>query len=262
MFLFLGLSLNDNIQAQQVIRISEELLTDGERFQIKTKSGIGYRFKFDIYEVTKYKQGPTKTVTKSPLFSNFEEAKSDSKSSFHFVSTQGDSSVVNINKNMVYRGFDNEFYLSLSNNTSSFSWGFGSQEVFESSNNYNALISTTSDSSLWRLILTEKYGTQVEGVKGFSGWLTDGERRVEILPVFDYQKKMSLALELLVGEDVGLKGYEFRENAKAIGAVQLGPFPKKMYAWFAGDLDSNTKFLLAASYSALLAEFMNTTSEF
>lgn len=247
--------LHDIVEAQHLIKISEELFDTGERIQIKSKSGIGFRFFFDIYEMSKYKQGPTETISKSPLFSAFEDSKSEAKSSFFFVSSDGHSSVVNINKNMVYRGYDDQFILSLSLKNGAFSWGFGSEEVFESSNNYNAIISTTFDSTLWSLILIEKYGTEVEGAKGFSGWVSNGDRFVEILPIFAYQNKKGQVQKISFLEDWMVKGFEFRENNKAIGAVQLGPFPE-FFAWFAQDLDPGARFLLAASYSAILSDYM------
>jgi hypothetical protein len=250
-----ALFVHNLVEAQLILNISDELLATGEQIQIKSKSGFGFRFIFDIYEMSKYNQGPTESISKSPRASAFEETYSEAKSSFYFMSSQGHSSVINIYKNTVHRGYDDQFHLSLHTKFGSISKVFGSEEVFENTNKYNAIISITSESTLWSLILIEQYGTEVEGAKGFSGWLTNGDRFVEILPIFTYQNKKGQIKQELDLEDWMVKGFEFREDNKAIGAVQLGPFPR-FFAWFAQDLDAGTRFMLAASYSALLSDFM------
>ena len=87
------------------------------------------------------------------------------------------------------------------------------------------------------------------------GWLSDGERRIDILPVFEYQNLGKNAVDFMLGTEIYLKGFEFVENARSVGAVQIGPFRKQFIVWFSKKNDPTTNFVIGSVFAALLWEY-------
>lgn len=250
------LFLSTYCYGQRPMAVSENLLSNGSAYPVTWKGISSFpKFQFHTYQVVEGKTGWTKSKYNSRLFSRLETASSNHKGSYLMASQAGDSAVVNFSRNMDFKGLESAGIVFGGENSV---WSIGvPAEVINSLDNYVALIETTSADSAWRLIVTEQFGTQFGA--SFFGWLTNGDQRIDIRPVFNYQEgKKKGIIELMTIEEVALKGFEFFENARAIGAVQLGPQKKQFTVWFANDLDSQTEFIVAISCAGLLRDYMNT----
>ena len=242
--------------AQKLMAVSENLLHDGHKYEVKYKGISTFpKYHFHHYNVASGKTGWMKSKYKSGFFSRMEEASSEYKGSYIFVSSKGDSAWVNFNRNADYKGLQSRGIVI---ETPAIDFGIGSAaEVLESKDNYTAVIETNGSENTWRLIVAQKAGSKIQS--SFFGWLTDGDRRIDIKAVFDYQvpgKKG--AVDLMMGGLIWHKGFEFFEDARSIGAVQLGPSNKQMVIWLANDIDPFTEFIVSASSVGLLRDYMVT----
>ncbi|MCL6260516.1 hypothetical protein M3O96_15545 [Aquiflexum sp. TKW24L] len=239
--------------AQKIMSISEELHQNGEKFEVVTKGGGRIvKYHFNSYRVTSAKGGWVKGKSSSGLFSAYETASSEKKLSFEFVSDQGDTAVVYLNRNMNYEGI-NKSGLTFFGNNSTLTIG-GYQEILENSDNLFGIIETNMADSTWNFAVSENFGSRHGGQTALVGWLTDGQRRIDIYPVYHYQNPgKKSAIDLMVGSQIWLKGFEFIENGSPIGAVQVGPY--KFVAWFSKKNDPMTNFVIGSSFAALMHEY-------
>ncbi|WP_373521999.1 hypothetical protein [Aquiflexum sp.] len=242
-------------QAQKLMFISDDLQENGERFEVGMKGGGGMiKYHYKSFKVTKSKAGWTKSKYRSKLFSPLETASSERKLSFEFVSDKGDTAWVNLNRNMNYEGINKEGITFFGRNSSITLGSY--QEVLENSDNLFGVIETNSQDSVWNFIISEKYGTKIGDRPIFVGWLSNGERRIDILPVFDYQNPgKKNVVDLMLGSEFWLKGFEFVENARSLGAVQVGPMRKMFIVWFSKKNDPMTDFVIGSTFSALMGEY-------
>jgi hypothetical protein len=49
--------------------------------------------------------------------------------------------------------------------------------------------------------------------------------------------------------------FEFFENSKAIGAVQIGPMKKMYVVWFSKNNDPTINFIMGSSFAALMNHY-------
>jgi hypothetical protein len=240
---------------QKLMYISDELHQNAERFEVGMKGGGGMiKYHYNSFRVTKSKAGWTKSKYNSKLFSSLETASSERKLSFEFVSDRGDTAWVNLNRNMNYEGINREGITFFGRN-SSINFG-GYQEVLENSDNLFGVIETNSGESVWSFIISEKSGTRIGDRPIFVGWLSNGERRIDILPVFDYQNPgKKNAVDLMLGSEIWLKGFEFVENSRSLGAVQVGPTKKMFVVWFSKKNDPMTNFVIGSTFASLMTEY-------
>jgi len=242
-------------QAQKLMFISDELQENADKFEVGMKGGGGMiKYYYNSFKVTKSKAGWTKSKYNSKLFSPLETASSERKLSYEFVSDKGDSAWVNLNRNMNYEGINKEGITLFSRNAS-INFG-GYQEVLENSDNLFGVIETNSEELVWNFIISEKSGTKIGDRPIFVGWLSNGERRIEIFPVFDYQNPgKKSAVDMMMGSEIWLKGFEFVENARSIGAVQVGPMKNMYIVWFSRKNDPMTDFVIGSTFAALMTEY-------
>lgn len=240
---------------QKLMYISEELQENAGRFEVGMKGGGGMiKYHYNSFKVTKSKAGWTKSKYRSKLFSPLETASSERKLSFEFVSDRGDTALVNLNRNMNYEGINREG-LTLFGRNSAITFG-AYQEVLENSDNLFGVIETNSEDPVWSFIVSEKYGSSVGERPIFVGWLSNGDRRIDILPVFDYQKPgKKNVVDMMLGSEIWLKGFEFVENNRSLGAVQVGPMRKMFIVWFSKKNDPMTDFVIGSTFAALMREY-------
>lgn len=245
------LSFSTSVQAQRLMAVSDNLLKNGTAYPVTWKGMSTFpKFRFHTFQVVEGKTGFTKTKYNSKLFDRLETSKSDHNGSFLILSLAGDSAMVNFSRNLDYRGLTSGGIV-----IGGIQFGGGDEEVLESKDNYAALIETKPTETAWKLVVTKNYGTEVGS--NFFGWLTDGNRRIDIKAVFDYQEPGKKgAMELMMGSEFWHKGFEFFEDARSIGAVQLGPNKKQFVIWLANDLDPFIELVLASSCIGLLRDFM------
>ncbi|MCH6235339.1 hypothetical protein [Cognataquiflexum rubidum] len=238
---------------QKLMAVSEELHQNGEKFDVVTKGGGRIvKYHFNSYRVTSAKGGWIKGKSSSGLFSAYETASSEKKLSFEFVSDNGDTAIVYLNRNMNYEGI-NKSGLTFYGKNSTLTIG-GYQEILENSDNLFGIIETNVADSTWNFAVSEKFGSRHGGQTALVGWLTDGQRKIDIYPVYHYQNPgKKSAIDLMVGSQIWLKGFEFIENRSPVGAVQVGPF--KFVAWFSKKNDPTTNFVIGSSFAALMHEY-------
>jgi hypothetical protein len=254
LLVFCLFSFSTSVQAQRLMAVSDNLLKNGTAYPVTWKGLSSFpKFQFHTYQVISGKTGWTKSKYNSKLFSRLETASSNYNGSYIMVSLAGDSTVVNFSRNLDYRGLESQGIV-IEGPRGSLALG-SEAEVLESKDNYVALMETGPTPSVWRLVVTQSFGSQT-GLS-FFGWLTDGDRRIDIKSVFDYQDAGKKgAMDLMMGGENWHKGFEFFEDARSIGAVQLGPNKKQFVVWLSNDLDSMTELVLAASCIGLLRDFM------
>lgn len=247
------------VLAQKLMYISEELHENAEKFEVGMKGGGGmFKYHFKSYKVTQSKAGWTKSKYSSKLFSPMETASSERKLSFEFVSDRGDTAWVNLNRNMNYEGINKEGITIFSSNAAI---NFGSyQEILENSDNLLGVIETNVEEQVWSFIISEKYGSRVGDKPVFVGWLSNGDRMIDILPVFEYQNpgKKNM-VDMMVGSEKWLKGFEFKEKGSSLGAVQVGPMKKMFVVWFSKKNDPMTDFVIGSAFAALMTEYQMVT---
>lgn len=245
----------ESLQAsgQKLMAVSEELHQNGEKFDVVTKGGGRIvKYHFSSFRVTSAKGGWIKGKSSSGLFSAYETASSEKKLSFEFVSDKGDTAIVYLNRNTNYEGI-NKKGLTIYGENSTLNLG-GYQEILENSDNLFGIIETNLADSTWNFAVSEKFGSRHGGQTALVGWLTDGQRKIDIYPVYHYQNPgKKSAIDLMVGSQIWLKGFEFIENGSPVGAVQVGPF--KFVAWFSKKNDPTTNFVIGSSFAALMHEY-------
>jgi len=202
-------------RSQNLMSVSEELLQNSERFEVSVKGGgVMLKYQYNSYRLVSAKGGWMKSKYNSQ--GGYETSKSEKKISFEFVSDNGDSALVNLNRTTNYEGIDKSGFTFFGKNSTLTLGGY--QEVSENSDNLFGIIETNMADSIWNFIVSEKLGTNVDGHSVFVGWLTDGNRRIDIVPVFRYQnpKKKRSTLDVLLGTESSLRGFEFMENASSM----------------------------------------------
>jgi hypothetical protein len=241
--------------AQKLMAVSEGLSQNGDRFEVELKGGgTMFKYQYSSFRVASAKGGWTKNKYNSKLFSAYETATSEKKLSFIFVSDLGDSAIVNLNRNMKYEGFDDPGFTFGSENAT-FTIG-GYQEVLENSDNLFGIIETNMADSIWNFVISSKSGTKIEENESLKGWLTNGNRKIDILPVFHYgQPGKKNMVDMMLGSEIWLKGFEFIENGNSVGAVQIGPIKNLFVVWFSKLNDPMTNFVIGSSFAALMHEY-------
>jgi hypothetical protein len=241
-------------QGQKLMSVSNELNENGDRFKVGLKGGrVMSKYQFNSYRVTQAKGGWTISKYKSRMFSALEEATSKRKLSYEFVSDKGDTAWVNLIRNMKFEAF-NSPGVSIYGGNSSLTIG-SYQEVLEDSDNLFGLIETNSlDNQIWNFIVGKKLPSNPGGRITYVGWLTDGERKIKISPVFNYQNPgKKKGMDISLGTQVWLKGFQFFEHGQSIGAVQIGPIDYEV--WFSRKNDPMTNFVIGSTFAALIKEF-------
>ncbi len=239
---------------QGLMAVSDNLLSNGTAYPVTWKGISTFpKFQFHTFRVVSGKTGWTKSKYNSKLFSRLETINSTQNGSYDVVSQAGDSAVVNFSRNFDYRGLQEKGFV-IEGPHGELTIG-SDQEILSTNDNYVALIETSPTESVWRLVVTQKNGTENEPT--FYGWLTDGNRKIDIMAVYNYEKpgKKNM-VDLMMGGDTWHKGFELFENGKSIGAVQLGPNKKQLVIWLSDEIDSFTEFLVATASIGLLKDFM------
>jgi hypothetical protein len=240
---------------QKMMLISDELHANAEKFQVGTKGGPGkLKYHYGPYRVTKAKVGWAKRKYKSKLFSPLEKASSERNLSFEFVSDIGDTARVNLSRYINYEGIYDVGVTFFSENSSITSEI--NENVLENSDNLFGGIETNSRNQAWNFVVRMNYGINVEDRAIFAGLLSDGERMIDILPVFHYQNPGEKnTADMMFDSEIWHKGFEFVENGLPIGAVQIGPWKKMSVVWFSKKNDPMTNFIIGSTYAALLREY-------
>jgi len=237
-------------QAQKNIVISDSLKANSDELKVKMGGqgfGKAWKIRFGDYNTVSSKQGWTTTSTKGNFFNTKTESKTTQKFFFAMTGGTADTAFVNAASNIEVKQLQeieilNHVYL-------------GNNEVLKESNNFSAFISINGDTTnLWALLMNVVQGTQVEGNNSYEAFMTDGTRKIFLVPATSNKN----------GDDkrsMPAAGYELVENGESIAALQyfgggmLGM--NKNIIWINRNLDTKMKLILAAGLSAVLQKKMN-----
>jgi hypothetical protein len=237
---FLLITLSATAQEQKNIVVSEDLLQRADQWPVKM--GSQWKMKFGDYSAGENKQKATVTRQKGKFFSRMSENTSTQK--FYFELNGPAMSVAYID------AIEKVETKQLEEWAIGAHFSIGSDELLLQVNSFTALISMNTDTTnVWSLIMTTYRGTQVTADQKPVALLTNGERRMHLVPVTSNKH----------GNDkraIPAMGYEFKEDNRTQGALQfygggmLGL--NKNIIWLPKEEDSNMKLILAAALSTVL----------
>jgi hypothetical protein len=236
--------------AQKNIVISDSLKANADEMKVKMGGqGVGktWKFRFGDYGIISSKQGWTTTSTKGNFFNTKTESKTTQKFSFVMAGGTGDTAFVNAASNIEVKQLQESELLN--------HIFVGKNEMLKESNNFSAFININGDTTnTWALLMNVIQGTQVEGNYSYEAFMTDGARKIFLVPATSNKN----------GDDkrsVPAAGYELVEDGVSIAAIQyygggmMGM--NKNIIWINRNLDAKMKLILAASLSAVLQKKMN-----
>jgi hypothetical protein len=221
--------------AQKTILISDTLVANADKLKVNNPAqwmGRIAGWRFGDYAVATSKQGPVKSTTRQHFF----KADSSASEKFSFVLTNKttDSAMVNAARNSTVKSLRS---LDLGNG-----WSIGRDEVVSESDNLAAFITINRDTSdTWAFILG------VTGSSSYTGFLTNGERRITVAVASSNRNALDLS-------GWPALGYEFLEDGRSLGAIQYfgGLWRPAQFVWLDRNLDARTKLLLAAAMTTVL----------
>jgi hypothetical protein len=222
--------------AQKTIRISDTLAANADKLKVNNPAQWAGRiagWRFGDYAVATSKQGPVETATTQNLLKTKGDSSTSEQFSFVLTDKSTDSAMVNATRSSTA-----QFLRGL---RLGHGWSIGADEVVSESHNFAALITINRDTSdTWAFFLG------VTGSPSYTGFLTNGERRITVAAASSNRDPFDL-------KGWPALGYEFLENGRALGAIQyfaLGP--SAQFVWLDRNLDGRTKLLLAAAMTAVL----------
>jgi hypothetical protein len=219
------------VSAQKIMKLDKALKANSQPIEAKRKgvSALG-KYQFGPYKIVSGKTGWTTSKSSKRFFSFESETESKKKSSFVFVANDKDSVLVNTATN------------TKAKETSIGNWS----NLNQSNDNYIVLISTTKDSTEWKMFVTYDSGSEVEGNFQSGGTLTDGTTNIEIRAVRVWEDGGEAVFKMIIG-------YEFYLDNQAVGAVQASVDTlKKKYVWLDQNLSEQLKMILATASASLL----------
>ncbi|WP_194775187.1 hypothetical protein [Pararhodonellum marinum] len=243
------------VQAQSIIEVSESLKQNGKRYEVKGK-GIGANmiFQFGGFAMTTVQDETANRSRKKKAFNPLKEVNVEKTSSFTMVSQEGAIASIKVGLTIYRKQRNNKSLVFNDEEKGSFNIE-NDPDILETSYHYTANILTNLDTGYWEVVFIEKVGQEVLGGKVFNGWLTNGDRTVQIAPVAKYEpsnKSSLMQLQLMVNNY--FPGFELREKGEALAAVQTAAEKYKGYVWLADDLNPRDELLLAAVSTTILRE--------
>ena len=225
----------------QTIIINDSLSAHADRMVVKKGAqwtGRIARWSFGEYAVVSSKGGSTAVDTRRNLLNTATDSTSSQKFSFVMTNRTGDSAWVDAAHNVWVQALRG---LALGHG---FSLG-GTDTVWQS-DNFIAFITINRDTTdTWTLLMgLDQSETHTE----YASILSNGERRLEVTFVSSDRKRR------MPPPYLSSLGYEFVENGRSLGAVQvLGMSLREPYlVWLDRGLDARMKLILSAAMTAVL----------
>ena len=163
------------------------------------------------------------------MFSFETRSESKQKSSFVFVADDNDTIHVNTSTNtkVIEKDIGDFSFLNKSND------------------NYLAIITRVSDTTVWQLMIITAIGPDLGEYKA-EGVLSNGAINIQVREVKQWEDGKTPVLKMICG-------YEFIMDNKSVAAVQssLDTFKKK-FVWLNQQLDERLKSIIAAAAASML----------
>lgn len=238
------------------LMISDSLRSRADELPVKFKaiSVSVVKLKFGEYSVGQTKMGWEKSTEKSKIFSRGVESSSSQMFSFELLGPMTDVAQVNAVTKVETKTLREWVYFSYTRNNFQFE-SSEDEELLLQANSFTALLTINKDTTdIWTLIMTSFMGSKVNDQYKRVAILTNGIRKIDIVPVTSNEN----------GEDKRMMpacGYEFRENEKALAALQFyggGMFgDNKNIIWLPREEDPKMKLLLASALTTVLEHKLN-----
>ncbi|MBK8089018.1 MAG: hypothetical protein IPK31_14355 [Chitinophagaceae bacterium] len=230
---------NSGAAQKGTIAVSGSLSKNADVLNVKMGTqwfGKIWKFRFGDYEVVSSKLNWTTASNKASLFNRKTESTTTEKFSFLLTNHSADTARVNAARRIKVNGLREIEILP--------HFSIGSDELLSESGNFTAFININEDTAnTWALFLSV-FRTNVED-KYYDAFLTNGERRILILPVTSNDNRSIPSL-----------GYEFQENGEPLCAVQYygggAMGTNKNIIWLSKSIDKDMKMILAAAMTSLL----------
>jgi hypothetical protein len=232
------------------INLSEELKEQADLFEVKVKNrfrcGVGTVPNFGTFSIAACSggwRGSTYGSRKNGFFSRRRPiwVYTEREISFEVVSDQVDTAMVHLGR------YTN--YLYSKYNRSSI--GYRPEIEPKILHELHGKIAINASDLVWDLFLGREFDSQISKHEYLKGWLTDGVRRIKILPILDYQNPGNYNLyDIVLGTEIWLKGFEFVEENRPIGAMQI--YAWRNAVWFSKINDPMTNFVLGTTFMAIL----------
>lgn len=232
--------LSNSGKAQKgTIALSGNLSKNADVLNVKMGTqwfGKIWKVQFGDYEVVSSKLSWVINSNKASLFNRKSESATTEKFSFLLINGAADTAKINAARKVKVNGMREIEILP--------GFSIGSDELLSESGNFTAFININEDTaSTWALFMSVIRITTED--KFYDAFLTNGDRRILILPVTSNDNRSIPSL-----------GYEFQENGEPLCAVQyygggaLGA--NKNIIWLSKSIDQHMKLILAAAMTALL----------
>jgi hypothetical protein len=244
------LTMSALAQEQKNIVVSDDLLQQADQLPVKMGSqwmGKVWKMKFGDYSVGESKNKATVTKQKGKFFSRLSESSSTHKFYFELLGPSMSVAYIDALEKVETKELE-EWAISAN-------FSIGEDEVLLKVNSFTALITLKTDTTnVWSLIMTTYGGTQVAPDQGPVALLTNGERRMHLVPVTSNKN----------GNDkrsIPALGYELKEDDRTKAALQFyggGMMGlNKNIIWLLRDEDPNMKLILAAALTTVLQHKVN-----
>ncbi len=227
--------------AQKGIVISDSLAAHSDKLVVKLGGqGLGkvWKMHFGEFGVISSKNGWTTTSSHQGLFDSKTESKSTSKFSFVLGNGTNDTAWINAANNITVQSLRESWLFR----------GLFNDELVQQQHNFSSFISINHDTSeTWSLLVNIM--THQDSLGNYEAFLTNGERKIFIVPVGTGDKKGNAF-------SMPAAGYEFFEAKQSLCALQYyggGPMGlNKNIVWLRKELDPKMKLVLAAAATAIL----------
>lgn len=237
LLIIMSITASSVVYGQKIMKLDMDLKANSTPVEAKRK-GLSFisKYEFGPYRIVSGKSGWTATTSHKGFFNLETHSVSQARSSFVMVAGDRDTIKVNTSTNTQVSQIDFDEEPILNQNT----------------NNYLDIISLTGDTTLWKMIIVFRKGTDVKNYFNAEGILTNGRERIQISQVKQWEDGSSSLFRMICG-------YEFILNGKSIAAVQSSrDASKKRLVWLNRNLDEKMKNVLAAASASLM---IHTDSE-
>jgi len=227
--------------AQDHIQIDDSLAHHADELPVKKGAqwaGKLPKWRFGEYAVVLSKMGWTKSSSSFPIFPLTNRHTTTNKFSFVLADKSGDSAEVRAQRERREEsGWTGE---------QRGGWSVRVAEPDWATDRFGALIMVKRGiSQTWTLIW--QWSGSLGDAGSFEAFLTDGDRRIDLVPVSEVPSRRLRWRKLA-------RGYQFIEGERALGAVQYegGEFGNAAIVWLRRDLDPAMRMVLAAAMTTLL----------
>jgi hypothetical protein len=219
------------VLGQNTIKMDPDLKSNSTALEAKRKAITTFpKYQFGPYAIVSAKAGWTITKGSTKMRFILEDTNSESKTKSSFVLV-GNNDTVKVNS--VNKVLTSETALGRLSSTN------------QINSMFMAEILVLADSSSWQLKLQTEMGPQVAGMFHTEGELTNGDLKIQIIPIKEWETGKTDLFKMILG-------YELVLNNQSVAAVQSPQMTTKRTVWIRESLDEHLKLALATASAILM----------